>query len=78
MNDEEENITNEVRDRVMNERKDHTVNQRCSFYEQKNEEMEKNINKINHGNQSPEKIDNERISTQKEQMKECKNGGGYD
>lgn len=32
----------------------------------KNEEMEKNINKINRGNQSPEKIDNERISTQKE------------
>ena len=60
--------------KAVKERKDYTVNQRYSFYGQGNEEMERNINKINHGHQSCGRMDNECISEQKEWMKECETG----
>lgn len=44
-------------------------NQRCSFYGQGNEEMERNINKINHGNSSHGKVDNGLVNKQKEWMR---------
>lgn len=43
----------------MKERKDYTANQTYSFYGQGNEEMERNMNKINHGSQSCGRMDNE-------------------
>lgn len=48
-----------MRNKGVSERKDYKVNQRCSFCGQENEEMGRNINKINFGNQNCEKMDNE-------------------
>lgn len=44
-------------------------NQKRSFYGQGNQEMERNINKINHSNSSHGKVDNGGVNKQKEQMR---------
>lgn len=43
----------------MSGRKDYIVNQRCSFYGQGDEEMGRNVNKINLGNQNCKIMDSE-------------------
>lgn len=63
-------VTDEMKSTVMSRRDSYVATQRCSFCGQGNEEMERQINKINQGNHSRGKVDHEWVGEEKEWMKE--------